>query len=286
VCRVSGTAVRHYTYDANGNVGQLVDEAGAIVAHYEYDPFGNEIRAEGDDAQANPFRFSTKYLDAETGLYYYGFRYYSTETGRWISRDPLGEKGGINLYTFVVNNGINKFDLFGLTKPHWLINGTRAHNKFFEWLHRNRPLEFITDTPISSIFKDIPSKLEPDVLHIYNKWVWDLKHFHPMGATPDEVKQLDLYIAVLKTKCFKKGPPRFVIPIPHTYVGDINDAANPRKKLHVYVSPGYEDGILTYTLEEDEDFDDDFWKILKEVKPQDLMWLLLLPIISLTPSAS
>ncbi|GBC63461.1 hypothetical protein DENIS_4455 [Desulfonema ishimotonii] len=114
VCRVSGTAVRHYTYDANGNVGQLVDEAGAIVAHYEYDPFGNEIRAEGDDAQNNPFRSSTKYLDAETGLYYYGFRYYSPEIGRWISRDPMGEQGGINIYGFVDNNTLNNFDILGM----------------------------------------------------------------------------------------------------------------------------------------------------------------------------
>ncbi|WP_124330899.1 RHS repeat domain-containing protein [Desulfonema ishimotonii] len=114
VCRVSGTAVRHYTYDANGNVGQLVDEAGAIVAHYEYDPFGNEIRAEGDDAQNNPFRSSTKYLDAETGLYYYGFRYYHTELGRWISRDPMGEQGGYNLYGFVSNNPVFLYDAWGL----------------------------------------------------------------------------------------------------------------------------------------------------------------------------
>ncbi len=115
VCRVSGTAVRHYTYDANGNVSQLVDEAGAIVARYEYDPFGNEIRAEGDDAQNNPFRFSTKYLDAETGLYYYGFRYYVPEIGRWISRDPIEERGGINIFSQSDNNPINYFDMLGLT---------------------------------------------------------------------------------------------------------------------------------------------------------------------------
>ena len=105
--------VRHYTYDANGNVGQLVDEAGAIVARYEYDPFGNEIRAEGDDAQNNPFRFSTKYLDAETGLYYYGFRYYSAEIGRWISRDPIQEFGGNHLYLFLKNNGVALIDYLG-----------------------------------------------------------------------------------------------------------------------------------------------------------------------------
>ena len=43
-------------------------------------------------------RFSTKYYDAETDLYYYGYRYYSPSLGRWISRDPIEEEGGVNLY--------------------------------------------------------------------------------------------------------------------------------------------------------------------------------------------
>ncbi len=53
-----------YTYDGNGNVSELVNTNGAVVAHYEYDAFGNT--ATGDKAEANPFRFSTKYLDTET----------------------------------------------------------------------------------------------------------------------------------------------------------------------------------------------------------------------------
>jgi len=66
-------------YDGNGNVVGLVDaEAGSLTieAKYEYSPFGEPIRAEGTYA-GNAFRFSTKYQDAETGLLYYGHRYYS-----------------------------------------------------------------------------------------------------------------------------------------------------------------------------------------------------------------
>ncbi|MFC7339533.1 RHS repeat-associated core domain-containing protein [Haloferula chungangensis] len=44
----------------------------------------------------------------------YGFRYYDPVTGRWPSRDPIEERGGVNLYGFVGNDGVNKFDLFGL----------------------------------------------------------------------------------------------------------------------------------------------------------------------------
>jgi len=104
-----------YLYDANGNVGQIVNSAdGAISAHYEYDPFGNIVWSMGDWATSNPFRFSTKYHDDETGLVYYGFRYYSPELGRWINRDPLGELGGMNLYAFVGNNPVIYSDPLGL----------------------------------------------------------------------------------------------------------------------------------------------------------------------------
>jgi len=85
---LNGTTA-YYFYDANGNVTDLVDANGNIVAHYEYDAFGNTTAVTGDMANANPFRFSTKYLDTETSLYYYGYRHLSTELGRWVSRDPL-----------------------------------------------------------------------------------------------------------------------------------------------------------------------------------------------------
>jgi RHS repeat-associated protein len=68
-------------------------------------PFGELVRSSGTMAKANPpvrqslggggFRFSTKYQDDESDLLYYGYRYYNPSTGRWISRDPIGEKGGI-----------------------------------------------------------------------------------------------------------------------------------------------------------------------------------------------
>jgi RHS repeat-associated protein len=65
-------------------------------------------------AKLNPFRFSTKYQDDETDLVYYGRRYLNPSTGRWLSRDPVEEQGGLNLYGFVGNDGINHYDAFGL----------------------------------------------------------------------------------------------------------------------------------------------------------------------------
>ncbi|GEM_PF-2088292 len=102
-------------YDGNGNVSGLVDAtSGATLAQYEYGPFGELIRANGSYATQNPFRFSTKYADDESDLVYYGYRYYSPSTGRWVGRDPVEESGGINLYGFVDNDSISRSDYIGL----------------------------------------------------------------------------------------------------------------------------------------------------------------------------
>jgi RHS repeat-associated protein len=102
-----------YFYDANGNVTQVVRLTdGQVSANYRYDPFGNSIGQ--FDSINNPFRFSTKAFDYLTQLYYYGYRYYSPRLGRWITRDPIGEWGGINQVGFIGNNGINICDMLGL----------------------------------------------------------------------------------------------------------------------------------------------------------------------------
>ena len=100
-----------YTLDANKNVSDLTDAQGNVVAHYEYSPFG--IHVATGSYTGNPFRFSSEFFDSETGLFYYNYRYYNPKLGRWISKDPLQEKGGINLYNFVLNTPANTFDIKG-----------------------------------------------------------------------------------------------------------------------------------------------------------------------------
>lgn len=101
-------------FDANGNVTGYIDDAGNVFARYEYSPFGKIISSSGSKVDDFKFRFSTKYLD-ETGLSYYGLRFYSPELGRWISRDPVEEEGGLNVYAFVGNDGVDKTDSKGET---------------------------------------------------------------------------------------------------------------------------------------------------------------------------
>jgi RHS repeat-associated protein len=88
-----------------------------VAAAYEYSPFGEILRAGGSMAKANPFRFSSKFTDDESGLIYYGHRYFSPELGRFINRDPSEEQGGANLYSFCGNNGVSAWDRLGLDGP-------------------------------------------------------------------------------------------------------------------------------------------------------------------------
>jgi RHS repeat-associated protein len=76
-------------------------------------PFGEVIRATGPMARANPFRFSTKYQDDESDLLYYGYRYYTAGTGRWLCEDPTGSRGGLNLYGFIDGDPGDYFDDIG-----------------------------------------------------------------------------------------------------------------------------------------------------------------------------
>jgi RHS repeat-associated protein len=112
VSEAGGSGQAHAAaHDGNGNVMALLNlTSGTETARYEYGPFGETARITGTFAKDNSFRFSTKYQDAESDLYYYGYRYYNATTGRWPNRDPLEEKGGVNLYEFVRNNPISMVD--------------------------------------------------------------------------------------------------------------------------------------------------------------------------------
>ena len=74
--------------DANGNVTEYINSSGTPVAHYEYDAFGNTLAQTGLMSDDFKFRFSTKYFDSETGLYYYGLRYYDPSWGKFWGLSP------------------------------------------------------------------------------------------------------------------------------------------------------------------------------------------------------
>ena len=102
----------YYVHDGNKNVSEIVNSDDTVVAHYEYAPFGAVIAQRGASAAVNPWRFSSEYAEDDTATVYYNYRHYDPVMGRWMSRDPIGESWGVNIYVFC-SNGIS-FDSLGL----------------------------------------------------------------------------------------------------------------------------------------------------------------------------
>jgi RHS repeat-associated protein len=90
----------------------LTDERDRVVQEYDYDSFGNLHDQSSKIKQ--PFAYTSRELDRETGLYYYRARYFDPMTGRFTSEDPIGFNGGVNFYSYVNNNVVNGTDPLGL----------------------------------------------------------------------------------------------------------------------------------------------------------------------------
>lgn len=111
--REGGTIYRYHT-DPNGAPVRLTAPGGRTVWEAELDPFGQARVRVAEVAQ--PWRLPGQYADDDfgLGLHYNRFRYYDPTLGRYISRDPIGAAGGLNLYLYVGNDPINRADPLGL----------------------------------------------------------------------------------------------------------------------------------------------------------------------------
>ena len=108
------SATSFYHADGLGTVTSLSNAAGTLAQTYIFDSFGKQTATSG--SLTNPFQYTGRESDAETGLYYYRARYYDPQMGRFISEDP-NDKGSLyddlNLYAYAENN-TNWTDPFGL----------------------------------------------------------------------------------------------------------------------------------------------------------------------------
>jgi RHS repeat-associated protein len=104
----------YYHADGLGSITTLTSHMGNVVQKYEYDSFGNMTPTPKWIKQ--PYTYTAREFDPETGLYYYRARYYDAKAGRFITRDPIGFEGGdINVYVYVGNNPVNFVDPSGET---------------------------------------------------------------------------------------------------------------------------------------------------------------------------
>jgi len=110
------TSHAYYFADGNGNITYMLDSSQSIAAGYRYDAFGNTVSTISAPLDnLNHYRFSSKEIDANSGMYYYGYRFYDPNLQRWINRDPIEERGGLNVYAFVRNDCCNRIDRWGMS---------------------------------------------------------------------------------------------------------------------------------------------------------------------------
>ena len=109
VSRHEGSNSVFYSFDAEGNVSQRTDGSGTVLTDNLFDAHGSVLSGTVND----PFSYKAQwgyYTDAETGLQVLTNRYYDPETGRFLTMDPIGPNGGVNLYSYVLNNPVNAVD--------------------------------------------------------------------------------------------------------------------------------------------------------------------------------
>jgi RHS repeat-associated protein len=106
------SATSYYQADGLGTITSLSSGAGSLAQTFTFDSFGKQTAASG--SLVNPFQYTGRESDPETGLYYYRARYYDPNAGRFTNEDPTDFDGGLNFYTYAANNPSSFIDPFGL----------------------------------------------------------------------------------------------------------------------------------------------------------------------------
>jgi RHS repeat-associated protein len=119
----------YYHADGLGSITTLTNHMGHKVQQYQYDSFGNIKSTPYWIKQ--PYTYTAREFDYEMGLYYYRARYYDPKAGRFITKDPLKLRGGINQYAYVGNNPIKWRDPYGLFGPGGFGTQYLGHKDFY-----------------------------------------------------------------------------------------------------------------------------------------------------------
>lgn len=124
-----GNALYHYLNDRLGTPEILTDASGTVAWEAWHEPFG-EAHIHPSSSVVNNIRFPGQYYDSETGFHYNYHRYHDPKSGRYITPDPIGLAGGINLYPYVDGNPVNSDDPLGLYESYWFLQWVPGQNLF------------------------------------------------------------------------------------------------------------------------------------------------------------
>jgi RHS repeat-associated protein len=108
----SGGTPYFYSRDHLGSIREMTDSTGTVVARYDYDSYGQSTTVTGTNKL--DFNFTGFYRHAKSNLDLATYRAYDPDLGRWLSRDPIEEAGGLNLYAYALNNAVRYVDTLGL----------------------------------------------------------------------------------------------------------------------------------------------------------------------------
>src|SRR6266545_6312322 len=151
------------------------------------DPFGNTLASSGTLADVNTYRFSSQEYHQNSGLLLYLRRAYDPNIQRWLNRDPIEERGGLNLYGFVGNDSLNRFDPFGLDWtdyiPNWVGNLV-SYNGPTYLPPLEKPAGILT--PLSGGRENLFSDFKNDVHHVGNEVGKELAVGGAMVLIPEE----------------------------------------------------------------------------------------------------
>jgi RHS repeat-associated protein len=132
IAMIAGANTYFYDRDGLGSISELTDNTGAVVESYKYSAFGQPVIKDGtgntltQSAIGNTIMFTGRNFDAETGLYFYRARMYSSDLGRFLQTDPAGYMAGANLYPYCNSNPTSRIDPYGLSYIDVNFTGTPA----------------------------------------------------------------------------------------------------------------------------------------------------------------
>ncbi|MGH7147237.1 MAG: RHS repeat domain-containing protein, partial [Nitrospiraceae bacterium] len=180
IAMTRGGSTFFYHQDGLGSVTELTDSTGSTGKTYSYDAYGNILDQTG--TVENPYTYTGREFDAESGLYYYRARYYDPVIGRFILEDPAGFVDGPNIYSYVRNNPQMNIDPLGLQlcNGRWRWLGSRRTAWLFfptcECAYRCEPCEG------QSFFSADP--FAPDHPRTPGSWIFDGGHLGGAGGPP------------------------------------------------------------------------------------------------------